>query len=496
MTLPFMDECSMLKDIEEEQRIALVNGLDRNVMDVDRWEIVISCQEYLNRFKDSLATIQLVNRVPSRQLVRTYHTGPAFNKWMFLGHSNHMIWVPQIHKEAFFGFLGEFQTAQPGRLPLQASTGQALMSTSVFIYCLLRSGCRTLRLKAYGQKMPLDDRFMVTEPAQEDHEWAKHNEWDLGTTFLDDKIWLFRALRDRVHGIQHYPMVIPASLDHGTVNITAQYKRRNFSVKIYPRMVHVLKSFNSHLQGGIPRTVHGMRRQVNAALTMIHNLSTKDDKSLGGFRIEVTVKAPSLKVAKRLVDQTSFLDPNYWLGIGDGPHAPELLNARFITKKGLLDNANWIYHQADQLGKFEGDNNKRPSGLQVKALTDLMNGLGWNAGLRKPSKSMDPDAWWYKEDHENTPEIYQSLANNFHSDEEIGRLFNYARNTAGHVPCKDFPNDPTHRYQVNNRSPYRIRCCMPGCFHRLARTGIVHWIATLVEQEVIDGESLAAEMRS
>jgi hypothetical protein len=54
----------------------------------------------------------------------------------------------------------------------------------------MASGCRTLKLKAYGQKMPLDDRFVITEPAEENHEWAKHNEWDIGTTFLSDKIWL------------------------------------------------------------------------------------------------------------------------------------------------------------------------------------------------------------------------------------------------------------------------------------------------------------------
>ena len=343
--------------------------------------------------------------------------------------------------------------------------------------------------------MPLDERFVATEPAEEGHEWSKHNEWDIGTTFLSDKIWLFRAIRDRVHGIRHYPMVIPASLDYGTVNITAQYQRRNFSVKIYPRIVHVLKSFNSSLQGGIPRTTNGMRRQVRAALTMIHNLTTENDLSLGGFRIEVMVKAPTLKAAKKIVDQTTFLNPEYWLGVGDGPHAPELLKARLVTKKGLLDNANWVYHQADQLGEFEGDSNRRPSGIQVKALTDVMNGLGWNAGIRKPSKSLDPNAWWYDNDHTNLPEIFQSLANDFHTNEQIGQLFNMARDATGQIPCKDFPDNPDHRYQVNDQSPYWIRCCMPECYHRLSRTAIVHWIATLVEDEVIDGESLAAEMR-
>jgi len=491
-----MEECTLLQDMEENERTPLVMELDRNAMDVDRWEIVISCNEYLRRFKDTLATVQLINRIPSRQLVRSYHTGPAFNKWMLLGHSNHMIWVPQIHKQAFFNFLDKFQTAQPGRLPLQASTGQALVTTSVFIHCLIQSGCRTLRLKVYGQKMPLDHRFVVTEPAEERHEWAKHNEWDIGTTFLSNKIWLFCATRGKVRGIRHFPMVIPASLDYGTVNITAQHKRRNFSVKIYPRMVHVLKSFNSHLQGGIPKTRSGTRRQVNAALTMIHNLTTKDDMSLGGFRIEVTVKAPTLKAAKSIVEQTRFLHPEYWLGIGDGPHAPELLKVRLITKKGLLDNANWVYHQADQLGQFEGDSNQRPSGIQVKALTDVMNGLGWNSGLRKPSKSLDPNAWWFDDDHTNLPEIFQSLANDFHTDEQIGRLFKMARDAAGQIPCKKYPNNIDHRYQVNNQSPFRVRCCMPGCYHRLARSAILHWIATLVEMEEIDGESLAAEMRT
>lgn len=159
-----------------------------------------------------------------------------------------------------------------------------------------------------------------------------------------------------------------------------------------------------------------------------------------------------------------------------------------MTKKGLLDNANWVYHQADQLGKFEGDNNRRPSGIQVKALTDVMNGLGWNAGIRKPSKSLDPNGWWCDNDHTNLPEIFQSLANNFHTDQQIGQLFNVARDAAGQIPCKDFPDNPFYRYQVNNQSPYRVRCCMPGCYHRLSRTAIVHWIATLVEDEVIDGE--------
>jgi len=124
------------------------------------------------------------------------------------------------------------------------------------------------------------------------------------------------------------------------------------------------------------------------------------------------------------------------------------------------------------------------------------NGAYKRSPLRKPSKSLNPDARWYENDHEDLSKIFRLVGNNFDADEQIGRLFNSARNAAGHIPCMDFPEDPTNRYRVNNRSPYRERCHMPSCSHRLARASIIRWIATLVEQEVIDGDSLAAGMRS
>jgi hypothetical protein len=80
-------------------------------------------------------------------------------------------------------------------------------------------------------------------------------------------------------------------------------------VKIYRRSVHVLRSFNDFLRGGIPKNTHVIRRQVNGALTMMYNLLSKNDNSLGDFRIKVTVKGPTLQAAVKLVDKTSFLDP-------------------------------------------------------------------------------------------------------------------------------------------------------------------------------------------
>jgi hypothetical protein len=115
---------------------------------------------------------------------------------------------------------------------------------------------------------------------------------------------------------------------------------------------------------------------------------------LGGFRIEVTVKAPSLREATRAVRRTGFLDPEYWLGLGDGPHSRLPISAKLVERKAFLENANWVYQQAVVGNVFRGQAGDKPSKQQVQALTDILNALGWNGGIRSPTKSLSAHAWW------------------------------------------------------------------------------------------------------
>jgi hypothetical protein len=176
-----MDEFWLLTDMRHSDDI--LAALERQPMDVDRWELVLSPEEYLNRFKDSLADIQLISRAPLRKLHTTYHRGPAFNRYLLLAEATHQLWVDLRYKEPFFRELNRYQIARPGRLDLQASLGNVHLPTAVFIHCLMAAGCDTIRLKAYGQKMPMTGDFLHSEPAQTDHRWAEHNEWDIGTSF-------------------------------------------------------------------------------------------------------------------------------------------------------------------------------------------------------------------------------------------------------------------------------------------------------------------------
>jgi hypothetical protein len=307
-------------------------------MDVDRWEVVISPQEYLRRSKDTLATIQLVNRIPLRTLHTTYHRGPAFDRWLLLAEANHQIWINSKHKSDFFAKLEEYHTVQAGKIMLQASIGKAHVSTAVFVRCSEQAGCHTIRLKEYGQKMPIE-RQNEDGTGRSQPPMGRTQRVGPGQNIPSPHIWLFGSESGRRHGIKRYPMAVPCSLDYGSVKLDVTHNRQKFNIKKYPRIVHVIKSFNSSLQSNIPRTLSGVRNQVAAAARMLHNLTGKDASSLGGFRIEVTVKARSLQEATARINRTDFLEPSYWLGHGPGTYARKTVSARLLPRQAFLDNA-------------------------------------------------------------------------------------------------------------------------------------------------------------
>jgi hypothetical protein len=53
-----------------------------------------------------------------------------------------------------------FTLLSPVDSNFQASLGNVHLPTTVFIHCLIAAGCNTIRLKAYGQKMPMTEDFL------------------------------------------------------------------------------------------------------------------------------------------------------------------------------------------------------------------------------------------------------------------------------------------------------------------------------------------------
>jgi hypothetical protein len=278
-------------------------------------------------------------------------------------------------------------------------------------------------------------------------------------------------------------------MDYGTVNLKVTHNQRKFRIKIYPRMVHVMKAINSRLQGNIPRTLKGVRGQVAGALRMIDALQGKDPSTLGGFRIEVTVKARTLREARAIVGATSFLDPDFWLEIGDGPHAVHPLQAKLVTKEGLIANALWVYQQAEHGGRFNGRSGDKPTKRQIQTLIDVLNAVGWNTGLRTATKSAAEDAWW-NETITEVSSTFETLTLAHPTDVHTRELFNRARRCSpfAALPCKLAPDDRSHRYQGNGSRS--VRCSNDHCKNTLSRTSLIKWISDLVDQGLFTLEDL------
>jgi len=147
---------------------------------------------------------------------------------------------------------------------------------------------------------------------------------------------------------------------------------------------------------------------------------------------------------------------------------------------------------------FRGNNNAKPTTVQIRALTDVLSAVGWNKGMRTATKWFDPDARWNShgdieedEEVEDLSELQQKYNRLYRSDANIGELFRKSRDLLGRAPpCQREPNNEAHGYQQNGQSPYCIRCRVRACYHKLYRVAIVSWMVSLLSQGVLDEEEL------
>ncbi len=302
-------------------------------------------------------------------------------------------------------------------------------------------------------------------------------------------IWLWSPLRLSTTGVARYPMIVPGSLDFGSVNMAFEYQKRIWQVKVYPRLVHAIKSFNSKLGSEVPKTLHGVAARGKAAVEMIKNLSTLSSSELGGFSIEVTVEASSLDEARRLVDGTPFLDYNFWLD----PHVSALrkyrMAVKIVPKAAMLQNANWVYHEAQRMGHFLGNSNVAAQPAQVQTMIDVLASFGWNTGRRDTTKSLSTLAWWITDAIENEQEdIMGHIQRLAGTDTEQMTLLNTVRQhlPGKALPCRKFPDNKKHCYQIKAKQPFRLQCGQGTCKDHMNGGAVIQWYAQLVMDGKLD----------
>jgi hypothetical protein len=128
-------------------------------------------------------------------------------------------------------------------------------------------------LKAYGQKTPLVERFLNKEPAQTDHRWAEHNEWDIGRSFSSPSIWLFSPQRSGspisryrqlyTHGLCFQGLRLTA----GTVERQTSWDMTRYASGEHPGPWHGMNRLNARL-GPPPAALEGVQVQLEPLLTV------------------------------------------------------------------------------------------------------------------------------------------------------------------------------------------------------------------------------------
>jgi hypothetical protein len=188
--------------------------------------------------------------------------------------------------------------------------GNTLVQTAVSVHCLNAVERDILKAKASGQGYAtggtlLLDRDLLRQAV----DGLSMRNGILGLVPLTFGCVLQQTAG--VRGDKRCPMMVAFSIDYGTLNNRLWHQNRKLSVKVYhPMVVQVLKSLDSRLQPFYPRNINGVKGQNNSALAMIHIVSGTSDMSLGEVRLEVTVKAVSLREVLKRVEEEGLLDPS------------------------------------------------------------------------------------------------------------------------------------------------------------------------------------------
>lgn len=508
MSLPFTKNIQLFSSLPEEKRQEILATLSSDFKDVDKWEISMTPDDYKAHFNTQLACLQLSAHAPKKGVEyegadqdddSDDDEGVSFPKFFLLARACHQLWVSVNHKDAFFKELKKWRTVQPSIFEYVSSSGAAHVPVIILTRCLNAIECRHIIVREFGQKLPFIEETLATEPSPP-HPASASNCWDIGVTWKCDDIFLFAPVIANDKKISRYPMVIPGSLDYGSVCVFIRWQRQQYKVKIYPRLVHVIKSINSRFQGEPLKTIAATRKKMRVAEKMVHSFSQISGSEIGGFRIEVSITNATLTGAKEVADGLPFYDIQWWLS---PPAAYESykLDVKVLNKQTLINNAKWVHQRADDLSIMTGNNSAGATALQKQVAADVSAALGWNAGKGHITKSLSSAAWWRGVDSPDGID-FTTTTNNVRVLRLITRLYSTRASfkqlvikirdeLGGFVPCpQSQPDDNSHQLVRNGWNPVRMACTNSSCSQKFHDRAVYRYLAKLVITGVVRPESI------
>lgn len=179
-----------------------------------------------------------------------------------------------------------------------------------------------------------------------------------------------------------WPMLLNLGEGYGSIRSTFKFRDILYTLKIYPLLVHALKSTSGKMQVYDVTTLFSLRKRETTYLNRLDKLANFPRTKLGGLRVELTVKAPTLQEAYHRVSSTPLLNLNEYLTPTSPDMEPLQLEMKLIRRSEYLSFCRDTMGKAQKAGVFKGDNNRKPGPMRKQIIHDLYNAMGWNPGTR------------------------------------------------------------------------------------------------------------------
>lgn len=332
-----------------------------------------------------------------------------FKQWTAIAHSFQQILVHPRFKLPVLAQVDKLKHF-PKRAYLY-STAHLPISSFHFNSCLRKAGVDIVCVNTTGARLPFTMDTPHREPADLSHDLRHLNTWVIGETFLSEWVFLF-APAQQTEGMKTYPTLIPASLDFGCIHFEFDWLGQTLAVKIISSFVDYVKAVDPKPLSW-PKTVFGYRRKKEKFEHILTHLEAGEADQMGGYRIEVTVRAPTLVEARVFCEYSPFYDINFWRNPPAGLERFKL-DVKVATKAAALANAHWIMDRAVHCGVFSGADSDKPQHIHTQGMFDTLAGIGYNGASAQPTASLATDAWW------NGPLTEPSNEDGDHEDVEDG----------------------------------------------------------------------------
>jgi len=399
-----------------------------------------------------------------------------YRSWIYVAEGVGYFKIEPRYKLPLIRYFQQYMSIQPNHFGISFSAGCPTVTLRMLVEGLQQVGCTSVRIQAYGMKLPL--LGVIREPGNPSHPLAQTNTWDLGVMYPSSDIWMVKYRTRPEKPNREFPMLTPVGRGYGGADMHFRHpKGFGMQLKIYPRLIHGIKSFNSKMARTEPQTMTTARKRLTTVRRLIDDLGTVPLPALGGLRMEVSVTARTLTEATDALRGLPILSLQTFLD-SELPWArPVQLRLTTVKVSDMLASARQLHAAASAHTAMKGRNHKRPSELSKKIVFDLLNSIGWNTGFRKPTRWTNRFAWWLREDLAPTVVQRQGAEVTIPASVDIQQLFSAVRE---HLPCRDCQQPGSRYHSVGGRQRFVLRCSDRNCARRMNRSETVAYLAQIL----------------